>query len=192
MTPFDVLKTRLQTVRPHPSDSGVSLGAPVRPTSECCQTSLLTQPAVSARRTGKTKAPPSTNPLTCFTSPAPDDITSRASSAGRSATAAARATFSSLTAPGHGPIIAPAEAPRGCAFPSKWAGIWGDAVSFEEALARNVRGGGGGAGVMGAEGMATLVLPLQGMVRSGFWGEVAAVRSEVGVRGLWKGVGTAL
>lgn len=65
-------------------------------------------------------------------------------------------------------------------------------MSFEEALARNVRGGGGGAGVMGAEGMATLVLPLQGMVRSGFWGEVAAVRAEVGVRGLWKGVGTAL
>lgn len=84
----------------------------------------------------------------------------------------------------------------GCAFPSKWAGIWGEAVSLEEALARNVRSTNGGIAMAGGDGMATLVLPLQGdrtgTKRGGFWGEVAAVRSEVGVRGLWKGVGTAL
>lgn len=94
-------------------------------------------------------------------------------------------------------VPAPGEAPQGCAFPSKWAGIWGEAVSLEEALARNVRGGNGGLSMAGGEGMATLVLPLQGQMgegvkRGGFWGEVAAVRSEVGVKGLWKGVGTAL
>jgi hypothetical protein len=68
---------------------------------------------------------------------------------------------------------------------------------MEEALARNMRLGNGGLAVAGGEGMATLVLPLQGMSgegvkRGGFWGEIAAVRSEVGVKGLWKGVGTAL
>jgi solute carrier family 25 protein 39/40 len=190
VTPFDVLKTRLQTVQPQSSQSqSVNLTAnSLRPASECCQTSLLTQPPppASSRRLGKAKQSPAPNPLTCFTSTAPDDI-SRSQSARASN---ARALYSSLT----GTVVSPGEAPSGCAFPSKWAGIWGEAVNLEEALARNVRSTNGGMALAGGEGMATLVLPLQASPtgRGGFWGEVAAVRSEVGVRGLWKGVGTAL
>ena len=40
-----------------------------------------------------------------------------------------------------------------------------------------------------------LVLPAEQGVKGvigGFWNEVAAVRRESGIRGLWKGVGTTL
>lgn len=69
-------------------------------------------------------------------------------------------------------------APAGCYHPSKWAGIWGEAeaVTFEQALGRGIPGG----------------LPLEVHKEGGFWNEIAAVRRETGVRGLWKGVGTTL
>jgi solute carrier family 25 protein 39/40 len=44
-------------------------------------------------------------------------------------------------------------------------------------------------------GAATLLLPMEAQAESvigGFWNEVATVRRETGVRGLWKGVGTTL
>lgn len=70
-------------------------------------------------------------------------------------------------------------APAGCYHPSKWAGIWGEAteaVTFEQAIRRGIPGG----------------LPLEVHKEGGFWNEIAAVRRETGVRGLWKGVGTTL
>jgi solute carrier family 25 protein 39/40 len=107
------------------------------------------------------------------------------------------------------PSSTPAPPPSGCAFPSKWAGIWGEAVTLEEALARSVVNVGGARGLAGVAGLgggfgglggiggvggagATLVLPQEGWAASGFWSEIAAVRRETGIRGLWKGVGTTL
>jgi solute carrier family 25 protein 39/40 len=150
VTPFDVLKTRLQTVQPDPFKTA----PPPVPSADCCQTSLLTP----------RRAPPGKkNPFTCFSSV--DEFP---------ASRYPRAKFSSLTA-------LPAPAPSGCSFPSKWAGIWGEAVTLEEALKR-IKSGGGNI-------YSTLVLPRD---KAGFWSEVAAIRSDVGVRGLWKGVGTTL
>lgn len=74
------------------------------------------------------------------------------------------------------------EAPAGCYHPSKWAGIWGEAMSFEEAMSRGFLRG--GALSLGGEASAE--------VSRGFWSEIATVRRETGVRGLWKGVGTTL
>lgn len=62
-------------------------------------------------------------------------------------------------------------------------------MTLEEALARGLarmNGGGGG----------TLVVPQgSGMftgVMGGFWGEIATIHRETGLRGLWKGVGTTM
>ncbi|WVR03237.1 hypothetical protein IAU60_000228 [Kwoniella sp. DSM 27419] len=182
MTPFDVLKTRLQTVQPHVRSSPRPPPPPVSTAiaSECCQTTLLSATA-SPHST-------STNPLTCFsTSPS----TSGTAVLPREAAATGQLSFASLR-----PAVAPASAPDGCLHPSKWAGIWGEALTFEQALARGVVGQGvaGGSG-----GMASSVLALPQQVAEaerevmrGFWSEVAAVRRETGVRGLWKGVGTAI
>jgi hypothetical protein len=50
-----------------------------------------------------------------------------------------------------------------------------------------LRGGGGGA---------TLVIPQGGAMlegaMGGFWGEIATVHRESGIKGLWKGVGTTM
>jgi solute carrier family 25 protein 39/40 len=70
--------------------------------------------------------------------------------------------------------MAPASAPTGCLQPSKWAGIWGEPVTYEEALARGSK------------------VTIPGSPPGGFWNEVMAVKRETGVRGLWKGVGTTL
>ena len=154
MTPFDVLKTRLQTVQPDPFKTA----PPTAPSAECCQTSLLTP----------RRAPPGKkNPFTCLTSV--DEYPAARISRGT------RAAFSSLTVP-----ALPAPAPTGCSFPTKWAGIWGEAVTLEEALKRIKSGG---------NIYSTLVLPRD---KAGFWSEIAAIRSDVGIRGLWKGVGTTL
>ena len=67
-------------------------------------------------------------------------------------------------------------------------GIWGEAVTLDQALSRGMVGVGQGGGAM-------LVLPAEQGVKGvigGFWNEVAAVRRESGIRGLWKGVGTTL
>lgn len=68
-------------------------------------------------------------------------------------------------------------APSGCLHPSKWAGIWGEVVSLEEAVGR---------GMVSLRGTA----PMESA--GGFWNEIALVRQQTGIRGLWKGVGTTL
>ncbi|WWD22880.1 hypothetical protein CI109_107375 [Kwoniella shandongensis] len=182
MTPFDVLKTRLQTVPPHPRSDIPPLGTTVAKgsSSDCCQTTLLT-----AQSTSKS----STNPLSCASTTAqisqpPSRLPPQALS------------FSALR-----PAVAPVSAPNGCLNPSKWAGIWGEPLSFDQALARGL---GGGASHGGGGGAAVLTLPAGAQqtqlhvpeqirkLSSGFWTEVAAVRRETGVKGLWKGVGTAI
>lgn len=56
-------------------------------------------------------------------------------------------------------------------------------MSFEEAMSRGLFTRGGGL---------ALGLESQAEVSRGFWSEIANVRRETGVRGLWKGVGTTL
>lgn len=70
-------------------------------------------------------------------------------------------------------------APSGCLHPSKWAGIWGEVVSLEEAVSRGIVG-------LSRGGSAQLVST------GGFFNEIALVRQQAGIQGLWKGVGTTL
>lgn len=74
-------------------------------------------------------------------------------------------------------------APAGCYHPSKWAGIWGEALTFEEALSR---------GILSPSGALAWGREARAEAAPGFWSEIAAVRRETGIRGLWKGVGTTL
>lgn len=76
-----------------------------------------------------------------------------------------------------------AVAPAGCYHPSKWAGIWGEAMTFEEIMARG--------GIMRGDG-ALALNQVAAEPTHGFWSEIATVRREAGMRGLWKGVGTTL
>ncbi|WVW81450.1 hypothetical protein I302_103444 [Kwoniella bestiolae CBS 10118] len=167
MTPFDVLKTRLQTVPPHPRPD-VQIPKPQTIAEECCQTTILSQPPHELR----------ISPLTCQ---------SQSTALHSSSTNTQHLSFASVR-PNH---ILPMEAPEGCLHPSKWAGIWGEALTLESALSSRGAAAGAGAGA----GVGTLRIPVQQVEREvmrGFFSELAAVRRENGVRGLWKGVGTAI
>jgi hypothetical protein len=77
-------------------------------------------------------------------------------------------------------------------------------VTLEEAMAKSLAvsmNGGVGSGVGmgvnggGGNGAGMLVMPVRNGAESvvtGFWAEIAAVRRETGMRGLWKGVGTTM
>lgn len=68
--------------------------------------------------------------------------------------------------------------PEGCLHPSKWAGIWGETMTLDEAqsLLRGAETGRGAAVVQ----------------QNGFWQEVGVVLKDTGYKGLWRGTGTAL
>ena len=90
-------------------------------------------------------------------------------------------------------------APEGCLHPSKWAGIWGEIVTQEEAqrIRRSPLVGGKGIAALGEqarEGAKELSRKLVGTsAEGGFFNEVRAIMAEpAGWRGLWKGVGTGL
>ena len=171
VTPFDVLKTRIQTVKPSPSYT--QLGSkPLSSMSpalaeECCQTTMLTD----IGRPGNV----ATNPLTCFTSV----------SSTTPLTASSTVTIEHLNA---SPTSMRLQAPSGCLYPSKWVGIWGETVTIEQGLSR------GAASLTAARAVASNAgsTPLSAVIPGGFWNEIAAVRREAGVRGLWKGAGTTL
>ena len=171
MTPFDVLKTRLQTVQPLPHPTHLSTP------EECCQTSIFTSKSSRNPLRIPPIPPGQANPFICLTS-----ATIQSESVPQSQPMN-RISSSSLHS--YAPYM---KAPNGCLHPSKWTGIWGEAISMEEALTRGMIGASQG-------GTATLVLPAeQGVtgVIGGFWSEIAAVRREAGIKGLWKGVGTTL
>ncbi|WVQ85145.1 hypothetical protein IAT38_007310 [Cryptococcus sp. DSM 104549] len=199
MTPFDVLKTRLQTVPPHPTPDPATAAA----AAECCQKTVIDVGA--HKRPSAARIPPANanapspagwggaaaagnESLTCYSSATSSSTTSTMSSSSSSSSAGtSRMAYASFR-----PAAAPTPAPSGCLNPSKWAGIWGEPITFE-----SLRSGGGGfgagAGVLTLPREAVIVQPeTGGRAVPGFWSELAAVRRETGVRGLWKGVGTGI
>lgn len=232
MTPFDVLKTRLQTVPPHLHPSAVSPSLPpfasaaisqgsasaaAAAAADCCQT---TYSGVS----GTSMKPE--HPLVCTHSSSVSvpstkngiDISSIRPSPSPSPSLSSGTSTSTRTG------VNALRPPSGCLNPSKWAGIWGEPIPSSVP-----GGGGGGAGVLvlregpgvalgslhlsgaGAGGgssnigvksllssMKSSTGAVSGAIGStgtgtgGFWKEVATVRAESGIRGLWKGVGTAM
>ncbi|WWC67145.1 uncharacterized protein I206_101052 [Kwoniella pini CBS 10737] len=189
MTPFDVLKTRLQTVQPHPR-SEFSISKIIQPESlseECCQTTLLSNSSTNSNSR--------ITPIQC------QSTSSTSSALHSSSTNTQHLSFANLRPSGAGVGIGTIpiqEAPEGCLHPSKWSGIWGEALTLENALEnRSITRNSIGAGV------GVLQLPVQDRIRlntiqseqqvmRGFFSELAAVKRENGVRGLWKGVGTAI
>ncbi|KAL7420237.1 Carrier protein, mitochondrial [Cryptotrichosporon argae] len=178
MTPFDVLKTRLQTGQPHLRPEYLP------PPPDCCQTTIFA------------RASPSPSSLTCLTSAAQaPEALAAATMRSTSSTDLSRAAASRIPpAPvslnplqqALDKVAAGPAPPRGCYHPSRWAGIWGEAMTFEEALARGVIEPGGALSLAGApQGRVAARVP-------GFWVEIGNVWRETGVRGLWKGVGTTL
>ncbi|CAD6573893.1 MAG: hypothetical protein TREMPRED_000958 [Tremellales sp. Tagirdzhanova-0007] len=170
VTPFDVLKTRLQTFQPSTTISSVAS------TADCCQTTVLS-PAIAL--SSQKPSPNLMNPLTCLNSAAASShLTSGAPSRPHMSSSLIRSFEAS----------AAALPPSGCSNPSKWGGMWGETLTFEQALAR-------GMVASGPEAGASLVMPAGQSVTGaigGFWSEVASIRRETGIRGLWKGVGTTL
>ena len=154
MTPFDVLKTRMQTVKPHPRYIPSKVPIPQPSAAECCQTTVLeSHPPLGTVN----------NTLTCFSS--------------TSGSTGVLALEHPLEAPVTMSRSIP-PAPEGCLYPSKWAGIWGETLTMDAGL--------------GASRAGTAALSAEGALVGGFWQEIAAVRNESGIRGLWKGVGTTL
>ncbi|KAJ9098136.1 hypothetical protein QFC21_004465 [Naganishia friedmannii] len=189
MTPFDVLKTRLQTHRPSSAPAN-------QPNIVCCQTGVIPEIGRSGAQsttitstsaitqTGRT----STMGMTCLSSPgAAESATASLSSqtaqrffplsASSGSSAFASAATSTASSSGTAALYAPPP-PEGCLHPSKWSGIWGETMTLDEA--QNL--------LRGAEARrgATVV---QG---SGFWQEVRVVLQDTGYKGLWRGTGTAL
>ncbi|KIR62583.1 metallochaperone [Cryptococcus bacillisporus CA1873] len=220
MTPFDVLKTRLQTVPPHllpsfaPASGPIPASAPIAINSpsaaaaaaaaaDCCQTTY----------SGSGTSIKPQHPLVCthsssiaipFTKPPGGmDLSALRPSPSPPANANANPNVNGL------------RPPSGCLNPSKWAGIWGEPIP---PIPSGIPGGEGGVLVL-REGpgvalrgssnigvgdlLSSMKSSTSGAVSGGigigsststggFWKEVAAVRAESGIRGLWKGVGTAI
>ncbi|GHJ85078.1 hypothetical protein NliqN6_1480 [Naganishia liquefaciens] len=185
MTPFDVLKTRLQTHRPGAASNTQS-------NVVCCQTGIIPEigrsgaqsTTITSTSTLSQTGRISTIGMTCLSSSAAE-----ASAVSASTQTAQRffpfstsgsPAFSGATVSGSGgtaTLYAPPP-PEGCLHPSKWAGIWGETMTLDEAqsLLRGAETGRGGAVVQ----------------QNGFWQEVGVVLKDTGYKGLWRGTGTAL
>lgn len=114
MTPFDVLKVRMQTHTPRVRSSPAAPAAPaagITPADVCCQTVAPNVP--SSTRSSSTLG----STL----------IRQRAAESLRVATG------------GGGGGGSVAMAPAGCINPSKWTGIWGETVTLDEAMDRLAR-----------------------------------------------------
>ncbi|WWC85499.1 uncharacterized protein L201_000363 [Kwoniella dendrophila CBS 6074] len=190
MTPFDVLKTRLQTVQPHPRPD-TSLSQVIQPevlSEECCQNTLLNN-SITSNRSNFNEFN-KISPLRCQSSASTSSVLHSSS------TNTQHLSFASLGNSNSRSLI-PIEAPEGCLHPSKWSGIWGEALTLESALSSNTTR-------PSTVGLGVLQIPInqripsnaieqeQRQVMRGFFSELAAVRKENGIRGLWKGVGTAI
>ncbi len=197
VTPFDVLKTRMQTVQScrEASTRIIPLGD-----NACCQTAVLPQTITSsaALRRQMPGSLPSA-PQTCLTSTLP----ARSSVVASSTTSTPSGLASWLARSRLAQAIAP---PKGCNQPSKWAGIFGERISHNEAqhierfayAGSSSAGGGGMTGGLTLDAATLEALNAERMatgaraVENGFWREVAVVIRSDGVSGLWKGVGTSL
>lgn len=185
VTPFDVLKTRLQTHRPGAASSTQS-------NIVCCQTGIIPEigrsgaqsTTITSTSTISQAGRTSTIGMTCLSSSAAETTSSSVSSqtaqrffpfstSGSPAFSGATVSGSAGTAALYAP-----PPPEGCLHPSKWAGIWGETMTLDEAqsLLRGAENGRGGAVVQ----------------QNGFWQEVGVVLKDTGYKGLWRGTGTAL
>ncbi|WVN86042.1 uncharacterized protein L203_101200 [Cryptococcus depauperatus CBS 7841] len=186
MTPFDVLKTRLQTVPPHlhsevtypahlpapqslPS-AGLRSGA-TDLTANCCQEAIL-----------DSRGRLTSNPLAC-TSPLDSSVVRGSQISTETFSKALSSDFALRLS------SRPSAPPTGCLNPSKWAGIWGEPITFD-----SIQFNRNSAGVLVLpQNSANVVESGVGVAsEGGFLREIAAVRREAGIRGLWKGVGTAI
>lgn len=184
MTPFDVLKTRLQTHRPSSAPSA-------QPNIVCCQTGIIPEIGRSGAQSttitstsaisqaGRT----STTGMTCLSSSGESTAATLTSQTAQrffpltSGVPSFSGASSATVNAGSAAIYAPPP-PEGCLHPSKWAGIWGETMTLDEAqsLLRGAETGRGAAVVQ----------------QNGFWQEVGVVLKDTGYKGLWRGTGTAL
>jgi solute carrier family 25 protein 39/40 len=206
VTPFDVLKTRLQTVRP--SQTIVPSATPASVETICCQTAVLPTSDGSAqagpgpnslrqRIAPTSSAPLNTANATCLGATIPSSSTRPSFMPSFSATIG-RPGIQAGTIQASGATLVP-PAPEGCLHPSKWAGIWGEIVTQEEAerIRRSPLLGGKGITALqeqAREGAKELSRKLAGAgAEGGFFNEIKVIMAEpAGWRGLWKGVGTGL
>ena len=184
MTPFDVLKTRLQS-RPPPQPKPTHPPPPVPlPSSSsspnsCCTTTLLNRPT----HLNPNLAPPLL-PSSSSSSLSSSSTTSHrahqlycASSSSSSSDVTRFLRNSSSSGAGAAAIRLDLVPPVGCESPAGWRRLIDD---FRTGKLDGITGGSSGNG----KG--------KGVALGGFWEEVQSVRRESGIRGLWKGVGTTL
>jgi len=206
VTPFDVLKTRLQTVRP--SQTTMPNARPTPMDTLCCQTAVLPSAPETAqagpgpnslkqRITPTSFSPLNTANATCLSAQIAPTISKGSSFVPSFATGSGRSGLQLSTMSGSGATLIP-PAPEGCLHPSKWAGIWGEIVTQDEAerLRRSTSAGKGIAalGEQAREGAKEIGKKLVGAgSEGGFVHEIRVIMAEpAGWRGLWKGVGTGL
>jgi len=166
VTPFDVLKTRLQS-RPPPRPKPTHPLPPAVPLSSnslnpCCTTTLLNRPHLAA-----SGPPPPLLPSAASSSTTSHRAHQLYCASSSDVTRLLRNASSSAA------IRLDLVPPVGCESPAGWRRLIDDFRTGKlDVPAGNAKG--------------------KGVALGGFWEEVQSVRRESGIRGLWKGVGTTL